>query len=187
MSWQPRGKLWVGLIISTLVSPFLFFSTKRMPWGDKTPFFLRWGQELLYPMEAAWHTGVLFLNDTWRNYFYLVGLREENQKFQNELTLLQTKILDYDHQVNEVKRLRKLLNFSTPLGKQIVMAEIVGIVGHPPFQSIRVEKGADAGVRIGMPDSVTVPANGTAGFEPSRLHASSRPKLREECAVFGWF
>ncbi|MBI2601948.1 MAG: rod shape-determining protein MreC [Deltaproteobacteria bacterium] len=102
-------------------------------------------------MEAAWHTGVLFLNDTWRNYFYLVGLREENQKLQKELTLLQTKILDYDHQVNEVKRLRKLLNFATPLGKQIVLAEIVGIVGHPPFQSIRVEKGADAGVRIGMP------------------------------------
>jgi len=43
------------------------------------------------------------------------------------------------------------------------------------------------GVRIGITDSATVPANRTAGLESLRLHASSALKLREKCAKFGWF
>lgn len=151
MSWKTGRTFWIVLIISTLVSPFLFFSTKRQPWGKNTPFLLGWGQELLYPLEASWNLTLRLVNETWQNYIYLIGLREENERLKDELTLIQTKILDYDHQVNEVKRLRSLLDFSVPLGKDVLLAEIVGIVGHPPFQSIRVGKGLKAGVRLGMP------------------------------------
>ncbi len=151
MSWLRGHKIGGLLILSALVAPFLFFSAPRIPWAKEASPLLNLGQEILYPFEYAWHSSVRFFIDNWSRYFYLVGVEKENEVLRKDLFHLQTKILDYDHQVAEVTRLRDLLSFSGSLTKKMLIAEVIGTMGHPPFQTIRIGRGNKSGVRVGMP------------------------------------
>lgn len=162
MLWLRGRKIWGILILSALVSPFFYFSTSRKPWTTEgSPFFsLSLVQEALYPFEYAWRSSVNFVTNKWSHYFFLVGLREENEVLKKKLDLLEVKLLDYKHQTAEVNRLRELLNFSVSYGKKILIAEVTGIMGHSPFQTIRVARGYKQGVRVGMP---VISAKGIVG------------------------
>ena len=151
MLWLRGHKVWGLFIISALVAPFFFFSSPRKPWTKEGSPILYLAQEALYPFEYAWRYSVKFVSESWSRYFYLVGLEKKNEALQSELQTLQSKILDYNHQVSEVARLRKLLNFSTTHDKKMLIAEVIGTVGRTPFQTLRVARGYKQGIRVGMP------------------------------------
>ncbi len=160
MSWLRGNKFWAVLLLSALVSPFIFFSIPRVPWSQQGAPLLVLGQEFLSPVENTWHRAVSFVANHWSRYFYLVGLQKENESLKKELALIQARILDYDHQVAEVIRLRQLLNFSVSFGKEMIVGEVIGTMGHPPFQTIRIAHGYNQGVRVGMP---VISAKGIVG------------------------
>lgn len=160
MLWLRGRKIWGVLILSALVSPFLFFSTPQRPWSKEASPFLNLAQEILYPFEYAWRLSVNFITGNWSHYFYLVGLQKENEALKKQLTYLEAKILDYNHQIAEVSHLRELLNFSASFNKKILIAEVIGSMGHAPFQTIRISRGDKQGIRIGMP---VISAKGVVG------------------------
>lgn len=162
MLWKRGRKIGGILILSALVSPFFFFSTARKPWTTEGSPFLSFSlvQDALYPFELAWRSSVNFVRETWSQYFFLVGLREENDELKKKLDLLEVRLLDYKHQTAEVIRLRELLNFSVSYGKKILIAEVIGTMGHKPFETIRMARGYKQGVRVGMP---VISAKGIVG------------------------
>ena len=152
-------KLWALFLIAAIVSPFVFFSSKMKPWEGRDGVSLI-AQELLYPMQYSWYKVTGFVKGTWDNYFSLVGVSQENLRLHKDIAWLKTKILDYEHQVQEATRLRKLLNFSEQYHKQLIMGEIVGQMGHFPFQTLRISRGRKNNVKIGMP---VITSNGVVG------------------------
>ncbi len=158
MLWLRGRKVWGILVLSALIAPFLFFSNPRRPWTQEKA--LSYIQELIYPFEYGWRYSVSRMKGAWVHYFYLVGLQKENESLKKDIDLLQAKLLDYKHQTAEVARLRELLNFSASFDKKILIAEVVGIMGNSPFQTIRIARGYKAGVRIGMP---VISAKGIVG------------------------
>lgn len=161
MLWL-RGHKIVGiLILSALVSPFFFFSSPRSPWTkEKGNPLVNLAQEMIYPFEYGWRKSLNFVKDQWSHYFYLVGLQKENDSLKRQINLLETKMLDYNHQLAEVNRLRGLLSFSTTYEKKILIAEVIGTIGQAPFQTIRVARGFKQGIRVGMP---VISAKGVVG------------------------
>ncbi len=133
-----------------MVSPFVYFSSSLKPWQAtrKFPFLL---QEVLYPFEYFWNQSLNLVKGSWGTYFYLVDTAKENVVLKRKLALIEAEITDYEHQVQENSRLRKLLGFADRFNKSLIVAEIVGLSGDSPFQYLRINRGLDSLLKVGMP------------------------------------
>jgi rod shape-determining protein MreC len=156
-----RSKKLLGLVllVSALLAPFVFFSTSLRAWQNPRPVLLLL-QDALYPAERLWHGLASGLNKTWRHYINLSTAADENHMLRGHLASLQSRILDYDEQVQENDRLRRLLGFSGRSEKKLLAAEVIGHDDLSQFESIRITRGKGDGVRVGMP---VVAADGVVG------------------------
>jgi rod shape-determining protein MreC len=148
-----------AILVVSLISPFVLFSSALKPWAMSSSAGLIF-QEITYPFELAWDSSITFITETWDHYFDLVDAAEENTKLRTEVAKLGAQMLDYKEQVEEINRLRKLLGFMKRYESNQIMAEIVGSPRQDPFYTIRVAKGRESGVRVGMP---IVTAGGVVG------------------------
>ena len=145
-----RKQIIILVMFIALVSPFVFYSSPLKPWtssgGGGTIL-----QEFMYPFEYAWHSVYKGVRVSWNKYFNLVGSAEEAKFLREQLALIQTRIIDYDNQVQEVQRLRALLDFHQSLDKDTISAEVLGSQGTTPFRSLRVSRGTMDDIQVGMP------------------------------------
>src|SRR5690606_31695996 len=102
-------------------------------------------QEATYPVESAWHNVMGSMAAAWSKHLQAAATFEENAMLRRELARLQTRIMDYEEQVLENSRLRRLLGFTHRIEKRLVAAEVVSVGGLPPFQTLRVARGSRDG------------------------------------------
>lgn len=159
MSGRYKRFLLAALVLSAVLSPFVFFSSPIRSWQSPSPA-LTLMQDALYPIERAWQAFTGGVSRTWHSYVSLQGAAQENQMLRSQLAGLQTRIMDYEEQVLENDRLRRLLGFSGRSEKRLIAAEVVGHNELSQFQSIRITRGKADGVRPGMP---VVAADGVVG------------------------
>ena len=147
------------LIGCALLSPFIFFSSPLRPWEtNKTlPLVL---QEVTFPIARGWHATTSYISNFWRTYFDLRQAARENFELKSKLNSMQVRILDYDEQVQQTSRLRKLLGFAQHYDRKLVVAEVVGGKSTHAFKTLRVARGTRDGLRVGMP---VVAADGVVG------------------------
>ena len=146
-----RIRFWV-LILGIFVAPLLFFSTQFAPWSDGTiSRSATLIQDISYPFAWAWHETSTGLENSWERYFNLSGKSHENSVLKTENDQLKARLLNYDELLIELNRLRNLSGFSQVIADKFVTAEVVSGQRALPFRTIRVSKGSDAGVKIGMP------------------------------------
>ena len=117
-------------------------------------------QEVIYPLSYTWHVSFSYLSSVWHKYLYLRNVSAENAKLKSEVNKLRTSLLFLEEKKSEVLRLRKLLAFDLLYQAKTVVAEIVSQSHGSPFISVRVNRGARAGVAAGMP---VISANGVVG------------------------
>lgn len=138
------------LILSVVLSPFFYFSSDLLPW--KTSNFLALTAQHAYqPFELLWHKTSNSITKVYTRYFNLVDAQKENETLRNRLAQLQTRVMDYEHQVNEVNRLRKLLKFSDNYQKEILVAEVISSGTNSMFPTIRINRGSIQDLKPGMP------------------------------------
>lgn len=142
--------LWRVVLIASLLSPLVLLSSNKSPWSRPGGLAMM-TQELLFPFELAWHSSLDFVAETWEHYILLTETAKENTRLHSELTLLKTKLLDYDDKLQEISRLRKLVGFVQHRHPDYIVAEVISTTARPSFQSIRISKGEWDGVKIGMP------------------------------------
>lgn len=128
-------------------------------WQSASPALLAI-QDGLYPIEYGWHRITAGISHLFRVYVRLSDAAQENIGLRQQLAGMQTRIMDYEEQLLENDRLRKLLGFASRAEHSLIAAEVIGHTEKSPFQAIRIAKGREAGVRIGMP---VVAADGIVG------------------------
>ncbi len=150
---------WRTVLISSLLSPFVFFASSMQPWNSSSTIGLLF-QELVYPFEYTWDISCEFVKNTWGHYISLSDTAKENTQLHSELTVLKTKLLDYEEKVQEISRLRKLLGFVQHYEQNHIVAEVIGSSYNTSFRALRINKGLWDGVKVGMP---VVTAGGVVG------------------------
>jgi rod shape-determining protein MreC len=159
MGDRSKRMLTALLLFSAVLSPFVFFSSPVRSWQTQNPILVVF-QDLLYPLERAWQAGTGAVSRLWTTYVDLSDAAGENRMLRTQLTGLQARIMDYEEQVLENDRLRKLLGFAQRSEKPLVAAQVIGHNDLSQFQSIRITRGRTDGVRVGMP---VVAAEGVVG------------------------
>ncbi|MCX6130188.1 MAG: rod shape-determining protein MreC [Proteobacteria bacterium] len=150
---------WRIILVASLLSPFVFFSSTLRPWTTGSQLTLV-AQEIVYPFEYVWDSGSNFLGKVWTHYFALTAASKENTQLHSEVAVLKTKLLDYEDKLQEITRLRKLLGFTEHFQDAHVVAEVIGARSYPNFKTLRISKGKRDSVKVGMP---IVTADGVVG------------------------
>lgn len=140
----------VALIASAVLAPFIFMSSPMKPWrGDRVNTFL--GQEIVHPAIVGWHGLVGNLANVWTSYIALSAAAEENIQLKEKLSILQTRLMDYEEQVRQTARLRQLLGLSELQPEKMLVAEVIGTRVNNLFKALRISRGSLDGVKAGMP------------------------------------
>lgn len=156
-----RKILSMALIVSAVVAPFVFFSFPSKAWrGEGGQTMVVFLQDAIYPLERGWHGLTSSIHQWWNTYLSVSQAARENLMLRDHLAGLQTRIMDYEEQVLENERLRRLLGFAGRSEKKLIAAEVIGHNQISQFESIRITRGSSDGVRPGMP---VVAADGVVG------------------------
>ena len=87
----------------------------------------------------------------WTNYFYLVGLREENRRLKRALGRMRTQVNELREDSLANDRLSRMLRLTESQQALRLGARVVSWDPGPWFKTVVIDRGSSDGVRSGMP------------------------------------
>jgi len=148
-SFFKRNREPLTVIVLLLVPLALFLTAGRKV---REPMFLdRTVVGVTAPLAKGITWGVDGAVSVWNGYFWLRGLRQENQALREENVRLQADVHTLEEVRLENERLRKLLNYAEAKGGQPIAARVIGVNPDPNNLSLRIDRGEADGVAQGMP------------------------------------
>jgi rod shape-determining protein MreC len=128
----------------------------------------------LAPMQQqATRSGGL-LGRIWHDYIALVNLKQENSRLTGEVKQLNSALAAAGEALRENERLARLLDLRKTIKEPTVAAMVIGEDVTPWFRSLTIDRGADSGIREGMP---VLAADGVVGQTVKVTANSSRVLL----------
>jgi rod shape-determining protein MreC len=125
-----------------------------------TGFVRTWILDSMAPMEKLVDRSLYGVGYLWHNYFFLLGLRKENDQLKTQLNDLQMRFDKQQEDVSEIKRLRALVSFHEYIVGQTVVARVIGRDPTRTNESVTIDKGLSHGVK---PDSAVLTPDGVVG------------------------
>lgn len=102
------------------------------------------------PVERAIVRSHGWFGDTWRNYIYVRGLREENEKLQDENARLRLEQVRMVQDASQAQRLQALLHFKEQFVSETVAAQVIGTSGSEQSRLLFIDKGSSDGIKTDM-------------------------------------
>ena len=147
--------IWVFLILFAL---FLLSSNlgKRRSWSSPEQIII----ELTAPIQKFIRETVNVTENLWLKYFGLIDARNENIRLKREINALRMENYRYRDLFATHKRLQKLLQFEKTIDWPVSAAQVIGRDPTGWFESVIIDKGTEADLRVNMP---VVNAQGVVG------------------------
>jgi rod shape-determining protein MreC len=156
MELTSRHRNLIVLVLALCVQVVgLAFQVKRPT--DSGPIRLArlWGISVVTPVEHALvHAQDLGFR-MWHNYFYLRGVRQENERLQEEILRLRLEQVRMAQDAGQAQRLQALLRFKEQFIAETVASQVIGSSGTDNSRILYIDKGSDDGLRTDM--AVIVP------------------------------
>ena len=106
---------------------------------------------LTAPIQSLIEGSVDGVTGLWSDYFYLVGVRQENRKLKIENRKMQRELSERSEDIFENQRLRSLLQMQRKTPRvNYVVGEVISISPNPLFRSIRINQGSSDGLVEGL-------------------------------------
>ena len=148
------------LVVGTLLlAPLISYLTTGHR-GREPNFIDRAVLFISAPVQAALTSAIDFVSGMGSGYVSLRGSHEEAQICRVGLAEAHAELNALREAEAENARLKSLLNYVEDTVDQEIVARVIGLNPSPQFQSIRINRGEDDGVRFGLP---VVTAEGAVG------------------------
>lgn len=142
-----REPLLVGALI---ILPLISFLS-RGGRGREPNFVDRSVLALSSPLQSGLTLLFSGVTSTLGGYVALRGAHEEAGQCRAQLAEAQAELNTLTEAKAENERLREVLGFVDQQSGPTVMARVIGLNATPQFQSFRINRGEEHGVRVGMP------------------------------------
>jgi rod shape-determining protein MreC len=116
--------------------------------------------EITAPIQKFIRNSAETVEKAWLKYFSFVDLREENTRLKKEVDNLRMQNDLYRELASTHARLRGLLQFKESIRAPMAAAQVIGRDPTGWFESVFIDKGTQAGLRLNMP---VVDARGVVG------------------------
>lgn len=163
--------LWLAIIL--LLATMILYSYNLRQKTAAT-FFERAVLTLASPFQTSVDGIVDSVTETWGNYLWLVDARQRNLELEKENQQLRSQLRQVQEISLQNERLRKLLAFVDHLDRPALPAQVIGEDASNWARTIIIDKGAEAGLRTGLP---VVAAQGVVGRIIKIAPSSSRVLL----------
>jgi rod shape-determining protein MreC len=111
------------------------------------------------------------VRDIWENYFYLRGVRAENEVLRNRVAELEVRLQEQRHFAQQADQLKALLDLKPSVSVPTLAAEVIAGSPIPGILTMTIDKGARDGVLENM---AVIAPNGVVGriIGPVASHAA---------------
>jgi rod shape-determining protein MreC len=147
--------IWIALLFIAFILVSSSFG-KRRAWGPVEQAVI----EITAPVQKVIFGTVDAVQDFWWTYFSLVDLRNENASLKKEMDTLKLQNNLYHELVAANRRLETMLQFKELIHWDALVAQVIGQDPTGWFESIMIDKGKNAGLRLNM---AVVNAQGVVG------------------------
>jgi rod shape-determining protein MreC len=138
------------LITITLVVVFALLSL-----GLKRSVIVRQLESLAISLTSPVLKGIHYLGDSvkevWQGYFFLVGVRQENELLKRRLEELQTQEVQHQEALQALKRLEALLELKKQLAVPVTGGRVIAYDPSLWSRCAILDKGKNQGVEVGLP------------------------------------
>lgn len=138
------------LVAALIIVPLISFLS-RGGRGREPNFIDRAVLAVSSPLQSALTAVFSGVGSTVQGYVALRGAHEEAGVCRAQLAEAQAELNTLTEAKAENARLREALGFTESSSALSVMARVIGLNASPQFQSFRIDRGEDQGVRVGMP------------------------------------
>jgi len=150
-----KAWIWAALIIVALLLLSSASGTNRQ-WNPLDKIVV----EVTAPVQRLFTYVVDAVENFWLQYFYLVGVRQENKELKKQVQQLMLENSRYRELLSTYERLQALLKFKQTFAEPVVAARVIGRDPSGWFRSVIVDKGQKDGITVDMP---VVAARGVVG------------------------
>lgn len=141
-------------VVALLISARQYYSSENLsPGHSEGPG--RYFIAVIGPFQKGLNTTILFAQNLWKHYFFLVSAAKENEELKRALSKNREKNNECIETRLSNRRLRNILNFQTTINHPTLAAQVVGTDPSPWFKSVVINKGFSHGIEKGFP--VVVP------------------------------
>jgi rod shape-determining protein MreC len=116
--------------------------------------------EVVAPFQKFIKQTVNVTEGLWLKYFGLINTHNENMRLKRELDSLKSVKYQYQELLRTNQRLQSLLQFRESSDQPVIAAQVIGKDPTGWFQSVIIDKGENAGIKMNMP---VVNAEGVVG------------------------
>jgi len=163
-----RNPIILGLL---LLSSLIFYSAYLRHKNTPSPLE-RKILNILSPLQESSDLATRGIATIWRQLFGASAA--ESERLRNENLALQAKLTTLAEITKENERLRKLLEFATPLGQHTVAARVIAADASSWFSTVMIDRGSKDGLKEGM---AVITDQGVAGRIVTCASNSSRVLL----------
>ncbi len=109
-----------------------------------------WTIGALTPVEKGFVHTREWVHNTWQNYFYLRGVRKENEELRQQIEQMRLQQIRMQEDASQARRLQALLGFKEQYIQQTLPAQVISTTGSEFSRGIYIDKGAQDGLKNDM-------------------------------------
>lgn len=128
--------------------------------GSSARLLRVWSASAVTPLERAVVGAQQGLSYGWHNYFYLRGVRTENEGLRLQIDQLRLQQARLREDAAQAHRLQALLAFKEQFVSTTIAAQVIGTSGSEHSRLITIDKGANDGIHA---DNAVVTPDGVVG------------------------
>ena len=115
-----------------------------------TRLIRRWTVAVFSPLQKAFVHGHGGVRNTWNGYFWLRGVRQENEELKAQLDQMRLEQVRLKEDAEQGKRLQYLLAFKEQYISKTVAAQVIGSSGSEHSKVVYIDKGSNDGLHTDM-------------------------------------
>lgn len=143
-----KAKIVNNLIVAVLA--VYGISQKKFTLEEPT-LFQRVVMEVISPLQKGISDSQKSLSSLWENYISIVDTSKDNVLLKKKISRLESDLFGMEEIRQENLRLKRLLNYSSEISEQRILAQVVGWDSANEFKVIRLNKGQKDGIQVMSP------------------------------------
>jgi rod shape-determining protein MreC len=152
----------VSILMAILFAQVLGLAVqvRRSPDSESSRLIRIWAVSAVTPLEKAIVWVQSGIGNTWRNYVYLRGVRQENRDLKYEIERLRLEQVRLTDDAEQARRLQALLGFKEQFIATTVPAQVIGSTGSEVSRGVYIDKGDNDGIKR---DMAVITSDGVVG------------------------
>jgi len=122
----------------------------KRPSDGGTRLIRVWAISMVTPITRGIVHSEDWFSNTWHNYIWLRGVRQENEDLKDEIAQMKMQQIRLIEDANQAHRLQLLLGFKEQYISQTVPAQVISTTGSEFSRAIYIDKGAKDGIASDM-------------------------------------